>query len=81
MIRGIWGDQAKELHPEQWVSVYWLNAWDAAEYYGTCQVKDLEAIADGEPLENFGLVLDFALDQGQFGAVPKDNSVPTCTVL
>jgi hypothetical protein len=43
-IQGIWGDQACQLHPEQWVNV-WENTIIGLAFYCTCQVKGLGELA------------------------------------
>ncbi len=55
-IVGIWGSQANRLKPEQWVNVWLIDNGYWAEFFGTCQVKDLEELTqDSAPLEEFGL--------------------------
>lgn len=55
-VIGIWGNQADRLKPEQWVNVWLVDHDYQAEFFGTCQVKDLETFTeDSAPLEDFGL--------------------------
>jgi hypothetical protein len=43
-IQGIWGDQAGQLAPEQWVNV-WENTIIGLGFYCTCQVAELGDLA------------------------------------
>lgn len=40
-IRGVWGDEAGQLDPDQWVIV-WQVSLGGLEFYCTCQVEDLD---------------------------------------
>jgi hypothetical protein len=50
MIGGIYGDEYKQFHPEQWVNVYKRDCIDRAIYYATMQIDDLKWRED---LEDF----------------------------
>ena len=54
-IQGVWGDQADQLAPEQWVNV-WENTTTGLEFYCTCQVAELGELATEdyalEPIED-----------------------------
>jgi hypothetical protein len=50
MIGGIYGDEYKQFHPEQWVNVYKRDCIDRAIYYATMQIDDLKCRED---LEDF----------------------------
>ena len=56
MIKEIYADRANELHPLQWVNVYYLMLSDKAIFHSSCQVKDLQL----DNLENYVLRLNEA---------------------
>lgn len=56
MIKGIYADEAYLLHPEQWLNVYEIDVCGKANFYCTCQVKDLEGELNGS-LDEYGLEL------------------------
>jgi hypothetical protein len=51
MIKGIYADEADELHPEQWVNVYKIDVYGRAIYHSSCQVNEL----DLDDPEEYGL--------------------------
>ncbi|NJO85298.1 MAG: hypothetical protein HC818_00035 [Synechococcaceae cyanobacterium RM1_1_27] len=46
VIRGIYAEDAHQLHPDQWVNTYIIDDRGGASYYHTCQVKDLDPLLD-----------------------------------
>ena len=42
MIKGIYAEEADQLHPEQWVNVYEIDVCGRAIYHSSCQVKELD---------------------------------------
>lgn len=53
MIKGIYADEADQLHPEQWVNVYHIDFMGKAIFHSSCQVKEL----DLDDSEEYGLEL------------------------
>lgn len=53
-INGIGAEEAYRFNPQQWVNVWFLKERDC-EFYGTCQVSELNDFLKDADIEDFGL--------------------------
>jgi len=66
MIKGIWADEADQLHPEQWVNVYEVSPLGAI-YCFSCQVKNF----DLDELDGWDYGLEPTDEDGNVMSVPE----------
>lgn len=53
-IDGIGAEEAYRFSLQQWVNVWLLNGSDC-EFYGSCQVYELDELLEDADIEDFGL--------------------------